>query len=163
MAEASFLRRVLIALGLAAPEQASAAPVAAAPEQSRRSELEVDESRLPSQARERLAQIRSLIQTIEARAGERRGIGDMSELDRIKSAHLPRLLNSYIEIPAEYRAEVFRETGRSASYLLNEQLDKMIARLKEMSKMLARGDLDAFTQNIRFIDNQYGSGFSPFD
>lgn len=163
MAEASFLRRVLIALGLASPDQASAELPAPAREQSRRSELEVDESRLPAQARERLANIRHLIQTIEARSSERGGVGDLSELERIKAVHLPRLVKSYVEIPAEHRAEVFRETGRSASYLLNEQLDKMIGRLKDMSKMLARGDVDAFTQNIRFIDNQYGSGFSPFD
>ena len=163
MAQASFFRRLLIALGLAAPDQAAPVPALPDREQTRRAELDVDESRLPSAARERLAQIRTLIVTIETRAAERGGVGDMSELERIKAAHLPRLLQSYIEIPAEYRAEVFRETGRSASYLLNERLDKMIARLKEMAKMLAQGDVDAFTQNIRFIDNQYGTSFSPFD
>jgi hypothetical protein len=57
---------------------------------------------------------------------------------------------------------VFRETGRSASFLLNERLDKILARLREMSRQLARGNVDDFTQNIRFVDMNYGQT-SPFD
>ena len=71
------------------------------------------------------------------------------------------MLRSYADIPPEHRAEIFRETGRSASFLLNERLDKIVDRLEEMSRQLARGNLDAFSENIRFVDTKYG--LVPFD
>jgi hypothetical protein len=162
MSKGNVFRRIMIALGFGAPEQVPAIPPPQA-EQSHVPDFAVDDERIPPSARERVAQIMNLIANLEARAAERGGIGEVAELERIKAAHLPRLLRSYIEIPAEHRAEVFRETGRSASFLLNERLDKMAARLREISKLLAQGDVNAFTQNISFIDNQYGSSFSPFD
>jgi hypothetical protein len=163
MAETSFLRRLLIAIGLVSGDAAEAVVGEGPRAQAPRPELQVDERKIPASARERVALIRSLLDELDARRRERPAMGELGELERMRSTHLPRLLQSYIEIPAEHRGEVFRETGRSASYLLNDRLDKMIARLREISKMLAQGDIDSFTQNIGFIDSQYGPGFSPFD
>jgi len=118
-----------------------------------------DETKIPMGAREKVAQITTLLHELEARCEERPGLGPRDELERIRTLHLPRLIQSYIDIPQEFRAEVFRETGRSASYILADQLEKLLGRLREISRMIARGDVDAFAQNVRFIDMQYGSSF----
>jgi hypothetical protein len=121
----------------------------------------VDE-RLPQSSLDRVVEIRALSADLEAHCRDGGLIGEMIELQRLRTSHLPQLLRSYVSIPPAHRAEVFRETGRSASYLLNERLDKILGRLHEMSKQLARGNLDQFTQNIRFVDKNYGSS-GPFD
>ena len=124
-------------------------------------EWDTFDERIPKAARERVVLIRSLVTGLEARAAERNLLAELTELERLRTTHLPRLLRSYVDIPPEHRAEVFRETGRSASFLLNERLDKMIIRLREISTMLARGQINSFRENMQFIDLRYGS--SPFD
>ena len=120
-----------------------------------------DEQRLPVSSLDRVLAIRAMIVELEKRARDRQLIEEVLELERLGSTHLPRLVQSYVDIPPEHRSEIFRETGRSASFLLNERLDKILARLHEMSRQLARGNLDAFSENIRFVDMRYGT--SPFD
>lgn len=123
----------------------------------------LDLSRVPAAVRDRVATIQRLIGELEGRAADR-GLagGELAELRQIGALYLPRLLQSYAEIPAQHRAEIFRDTGRSASFLLGERLDKIIDRLNEISRDFARGHLDAFSDNMRFIDLRYGGG-SPFD
>ena len=121
------------------------------------------DDRLPESSLEKVVEIRRLAAELELRATERGLLEETMELKRLTSNHLPRLLQSYVEIPPEHRAEIFRETGRSASFLLNERLDKILTRLEEMSRQLARNHLDAFQENIRFVDNRYGPGCGPFD
>lgn len=123
----------------------------------------LDLSRVPAAVRDRVATIQRLIGELEGRAADRGLAGsELAELGQIGALYLPRLLQSYAEIPAQHRAEIFRDTGRSASFLLGERLDKIIDRLNEISRDFARGHLDAFSDNMRFIDLRYGGG-SPFD
>lgn len=126
-------------------------------------EFDLDDERIPQSSRARVDRIRGLLADLESRARESGLSIELAELERIRTTHLPKLLQSYIDIPPEHRSEVFRETGRSASYLLNERLDKMTARMGEISAMLARGHLNAFAENMRFFDLRYGSPDSPFD
>ncbi|HEU0135433.1 MAG TPA: hypothetical protein VFR28_11470 [Allosphingosinicella sp.] len=121
-----------------------------------------EDERLPQSSLDRVLAIRALSADLEQHCRSGGLLGEMIELQRLRTSHLPLLLRSYVSIPPAHRAEVFRETGRSASYLLNERLDKILGRLHEMSRQLARGNLDQFTQNIRFVDMNYGSG-GPFD
>jgi hypothetical protein len=152
---------MLEALGLGgAPAEP---PPPAAPPRPAPSRLNLQDERIPDSSRERAELIVSLVADLQERAAQRGLSGELHELERIRSVHLPRLLESYIEIPPEHRAEVFRETGRSASFLLNERLDKMTQRLREISKMLARDNLNAFSTNLQFVDGHYGSSDSPFD
>jgi hypothetical protein len=58
---------------------------------------------------------------------------------------------------------VFRETGKSASFLLNESLDKMLARLRDISSQLAKGNITTFAENVRFVDLYYEQTKGPFD
>lgn len=163
MARPGFLQRLLAALGFRpeppppAPQPPPPPPRPAGPA------VDLHDERIPESARDRVALIMSLVGDLEERATKRGLATERKELERIGSVHLPRLLQSYIDIPPEHRAEVFRETGRSASFLLNERLDKMTSRLREISKMLARDNLDAFSTNMQFIDRHYDSSESPFD
>jgi hypothetical protein len=164
MAEPGILQRLLAALGFR-PEPPPP-PREPEPRPARRpavARIDLQDERIPESSRDRVALIMSLVADLEERAAQR-GLGnERIELERIGTVHLPRLLQSYVDIPPEHRAEVFRETGRSASFLLNERLDKMTSRLREISKMLARDNLDAFSTNMQFIDRHYGDAESPFD
>ena len=142
------------------PERASEGAPARSDGEAVVDKFELD-GRLPPSSLDRILAIRAMSTDLEQRARDVGLIEEMIELQRLKSSHLPLLVQSYVAIPPEHRAEVFRETGRSASFLLNERLDKVLARLHEMSRQLARGNIDAFTQNIRFVDTRYGS--NPFD
>ena len=164
MADEGFFQRMLRALGLAGeppapPPPAEPQPAPAAPQLN----FDLNDERIPESSRDLALLIVSQVADLEQRAAGRGLATEIKELERIRSAHLPRLLQSYVDIPPEHRAEVFRETGRSASFLLNERLEKMNARLREISKMLARDNLNAFSTNMGFIDRQYGSAESPFD
>jgi len=118
--------------------------------------------KLPRSAWQRVEQIRDLIAELERETAARKMQLEKDELGRIKATHLPTLLTSYIEIPADHRAEVFRETGKSASFLLCESLDKLLARLREISAQLARGNITTFSENIRFVDLYYEQSKDPF-
>ncbi|HEX8527520.1 hypothetical protein [Allosphingosinicella sp.] len=164
MANRGILQRLLEALGLSrAPAPAPAPTPALPPPPPAAHSVNLDDERIPESSRERAAAILGLVADLQERAARRGLQTELRELDRISSVHLPRLLESYIEIPPEHRAEVFRETGRSASFMLNERLDKMTQRLREISKMLARDNLNAFSTNLQFVDRQYGLSESPFD
>ena len=118
--------------------------------------------KLPTSSWERVVLIRDQICELERATAARKMQVELDELGRIRSTHLPTLLKSYIEIPPDHRAEVFRETGRSASFLLNESLDKLLARLREIASQLAKGNITSFAENIRFVDLYYDQSKDPF-
>jgi len=160
MAKPTFWARLRAFFFQQAPEeQATLPPPAPAP-------ADVDDTscddRLPDSSLAKVQEIRRMLGELDQRARERSLFDEKLELERLRGKHLPALLRSYADIPPEHRAEIFRETGRSASFLLNERLDKIVDRLGEMSRQLARGNLDAFSENIRFVDTKYGAS-SPFD
>jgi CII-binding regulator of phage lambda lysogenization HflD len=117
-----------------------------------------EDPRLPDASRPIVARMLALIADIEARTqDESLLVSALAEVRQMRDSHLPRLVLSYAEIPPEHRAEIFRKTGRSASYNLNQGLEKMVARLETLSRSLAQEDLDSFADNLRFIDHRYGS------
>lgn len=165
MAEPSFLQMLRNLFGDSPPAPAPAQPSPPplrAPAPPPPPAPQLDLTRVPASARDRIGTIRTLIADLNDCAAARAGF-DLTELTQIETVYLPRLLQSYADIPPQHRAEIFRDTGRSASFLLTERLDKIIDRLNEMSKDFARGHLDAFSDNMRFIDLRYGPGSSPFD
>ncbi|MGP7795519.1 hypothetical protein [Sphingomonas sp. CLY1604] len=116
-----------------------------------------DDGRLPDASRPRVARLVSLIDDIEARPRDNGAmVSALAEMRQMRDTHLPRLIASYAEIPAAHRAEIFRETGRSASYNLNEALDRMINRAETLSRSMAQDDIDSFADNLRFIEQRYG-------
>jgi hypothetical protein len=127
--------------------------------------LTADDPRLPDASRERVARLLSLVADVEVRAlRDVMLAGAMTEVRQMRDQHLPQLVSSYAQIPAAHRAEIFRASGRSASYRLNEALDRMIAKAEHLSRALAKENIDSFDDNLRFIDQRYGSapGSDPF-
>lgn len=122
------------------------------------SRFSADDPRLPDASRPLVARMLALIADIEARTqDDSLMVSALAEVRQMRDSHLPRLVSSYAEIPPEHRAEIFRKTGRSASYNLNQGFEKMVARLETLSRSLAQEDLDSFADNLRFIDHRYGS------
>ncbi len=119
--------------------------------------LDAEDPRLPDSSRPLVARLLALIADIEARTqDDALMVATLTEVRQMRDNHLPRLVESYAEIPPAHRAEIFRETGRSASYRLNQGFEKMIARAETLSRTLARDNLDSFADNLRFIEHRYG-------
>jgi hypothetical protein len=119
--------------------------------------------RIPQSSLKRVLAIRDAVRELEQETATRGMQAELDELGRIKATHLPRLIQSYVEIPEQHRSDVFRETGKSASFLLNDSLDKMLARLRDISSQLARGNITTFAENVRFVDLYYEQSKGPFD
>lgn len=139
-----------------ATEQELPAPDAVTP-------FDYTDARIPDASRNHIAKVLALIADIDAAAaGEASWSPLLIEIRQLSEIHLPTLIKSYIDIPAAHRSEIFRKTGRSASFLLNEGLEKMNDRLRAMSLSLAQGNIEAFTSNMRFIEMRYSKDqFSP--
>lgn len=139
------------------------APAPAAPAPPPVPRVDLDDERLPANAR---AAARGIAETIDRLVRQ----ADSSAFDRIvlgelvqlRDEHLPKLLRSYIDVPAEHRKEIFKKTGRSASFVLDEALAKMRARVDALSRDLAQSELDAFANNAEFVTRRYGKIEDPF-
>lgn len=119
--------------------------------------LSVDDPRLPTTSKGRIARLIALIADIEGRSDVGGGLASIrAEVRQMRDVHVPQLIASYAEIPPQHRAEIFRSTGQSASYSLNAGLDRLIARLERLSRSLAQDDIDGFADNLRFIEQRYG-------
>jgi len=162
MAQRSFLDWLRALFGLPPRVPVAEAPPALPPPEPVPTDYETAyDGRLPDSSMVRVRQIHAMLSELEGRSRSQSLFEGSAELQRIKSTHLPSLLESYASIPPEHRSEIFRATGRSASFQLNERLDKILDHLNDMSRQLARGNLDQFSENIRFIDMRYDA--SPFD
>lgn len=144
-----------LAVWLNGPAQAAPAPPRAEPPAPA---ITADDPRLPDTSRPLVARLIALIADIEVRSqGDVLMASALTEVRQMRDSHLPRLIESYAEIPPAHRAEIFRQTGRSASYNLNQGFERMIARVEALSRTLAQGDLDSFADNLKFIETRYGS------
>ena len=118
--------------------------------------FDFDDERIPDAARDRLGVIAALLDDLmQAAARSPAAAAGLAEATRIRDVYLPELMHSYFAIPAKHRAEIFRETGRSASFLLGERLDKLAARLRETSRVIAQSPLDDFNQKLGFLDSRF--------
>ena len=86
----------------------------------------------------------------------------VGELVQMRTEHLPKLLRSYVDVPPQHRKEIFKNTGRSASFLLDDALRKMADRVDKLSRDLAQHDLEAFANNAEFVSRRYGAIDDPF-
>ena len=125
--------------------------------------FDLDDPRLPAPAR---ASAKAIMAAIEAVLDN----SQHSEFDRIllgelvqmRTEHLPKLLRSYVDVPPQHRKEIFKNTGRSASFLLDDALRKMAGRVDKLSRDLAQHDLEAFANNAEFVSRRYGAIDDPF-
>lgn len=127
-----------------------------------RPSFDYSDERIPSTSRARIETIRGLLSQIEDQAQKAGAGGDALELaQRIVHVYVPDLLESYFAIPPDHRAEIFRRTGQSASFQINQRLETMIDQLRGISASFAAGQIDDFTVNLQFIDQRFKQG-GPF-
>lgn len=160
-------RSILARLGrfLAGDPPATPPPPPAAPPPPPPESLagyDYDDPRTPDAARAKIAAIRATVTEIERQAALTDGGRDaLEEARRIEKIYVPKLMTSYFDIPAAHRAEIFRATGKSASFQLCERLETLHNRLAAISQSFARGQIDTFAINLNFIDDRFRA--SPFD
>ncbi|QDH33811.1 hypothetical protein [Porphyrobacter sp. YT40] len=135
----------------ALPPRAASAPAAPA-----RPAFDYGDARIPTGAREKIAGVLASLDAVETMM-DREQVQAVSrtEIELMRGEHLPKLVKSYIDIPPAHRAEIFRTTGKSASFILEESLDAMQGRIDEIARNLAQHDLDAFASNAAFISRRY--------
>ena len=135
------------------------APPAASPPKS----FNYDDERIPESAKAKVLQILTSIEAVE-NAMVREQVPSFSRVDtaQMRDVHLPQLIQSYIDVPAFHRDEIFKRTGKSASFHLGASLDKLQERVDTMLRDLAEHDIAAFTNNTRFIDERYSNDDNPF-
>jgi hypothetical protein len=147
----------------AAPEPgAGPAPTVAPPPAPRKPAFDYDDQRVPTGARDKIRTILTSLAEVEGMM-DREQVQAVSrtEIELMRDEHLPKLVKSYIDIPSAHRAEIFRKTGKSASFILEESLSTMQARIDEIARNLAQHDLDAFSSNAAFISRRYSDN-DPF-
>jgi hypothetical protein len=150
-----FFRRLF-----AKPSPPTPAPLPPGPEPVR---VNYDDDRVPDSAQARIKRILSTLDEVhEAAKREHASTINRFDLEQMRDLHLPKLVKSYIDIPPAHRSEIFRKTGKSASFILDESLDKMQDKLDDMLRSLAQHDLDAFTHNTQFIGQRYADKDNPF-
>src|SRR3546814_18822807 len=71
---------------------------------------------------------------------------------QMRDVHLPQLIQSYIDVPLEHRDEIFKRTGKSASFHLGASLDKLQERVNTLLRNLAEHAIADFTNNTSFLD-----------
>lgn len=125
--------------------------------------FDYEDERIPKSAKAKAASILLAIASVET-AMEREQVPSFSRVDtaQMRDVHLPQLIQSYIDIPANHRDEIFKKTGKSASFHLGASLDKLQERVDGMLRDLAQHDIDAFTNNTKFINERYSQEENPF-
>lgn len=125
--------------------------------------VDYEDERVPSGAQDRIRRILASLEGVQV-AMSREEIPSFNRVDieQMRDLHLPKLVKSYIDIPAAHRSEIFRRTGKSASFKLNESLDQMQSKIDDILRNLAQHDIDAFTNNIKFIGQKYADDDDPF-
>lgn len=160
MSSNSFIARIGKALRGETPQVLPPEPAALAipPVQ-----VDYEDSRIPASAKDRIRRIQACLHEVEA-ALAREDMPGFSriDIDQMREQHLPKLVKSYIDIPEAHRSEIFRKTGKSASFILNDSLEQMQTKIDTILRNLAQKDIDAFTNNIKFVDERYTSQ-NPFD
>lgn len=106
-----------------------------------RSEIDAISARLPA-----LKECLRRVETLDPKAQDAR---------RLMSIHLPGLIDRYLHVPAEFRRQEDGE-GLTVDQRLVEGLSAARTALDEISQDLAKGDLDAFETQGRFIKSRYG-------
>ena len=163
MAKQPFLTRLKQMLGGQAPQTATTLQNDTTSPREERPNFNFSDERIPTASTARVARIQALLIQIEEQARlTTSGRDALEEARRIETAYLPELMESYFDIPPNHRAEIFRRTGRSASFQLNERLDTMITELNRISASFAAGKIDSFSVNLKFIDQRFQGANDPF-
>jgi hypothetical protein len=113
---------------------------------------------LPAPATKRVDAISAKLPLLEARLAEVGALDPLAQdARRLMGKHLPELIERYERVPTEYR-RVRDGDGMTVDERLTAGLDTAAAALDDLSRKLAREDLDAFETQGRFIESRYKDG-----
>lgn len=144
----SLLRRLIFGEAAAAPAH-TAAPVDA-PKATNTKNPD-----LPQKVKDKLPALLRRIEEVHARAKADEAMTEALQLERMRDDHLEKVLGAYLEIPKEHLNEIYVKTGKSASFHLNDAIDKMAARIEEISRTLATDKINVFADNTSFVMQNY--------
>lgn len=110
---------------------------------------------LPAPAAQRVDAITSQLPLLESKLEQLDPLDPLvQDARRLMGKHLPDLIERYERIPAGYRNERDGE-GMTVDQRLVSGLDAAHEALNDIGTKLARGDLDAFETQGRFIESRY--------
>jgi hypothetical protein len=110
---------------------------------------------LPAPAARRVDAISQQLPLLESRLAEVDALDPLAQdARRLMGKHLPELIERYERVPAAYRSERDGE-GLSIDERLVSGLDAAHQALDDIGAKLARGDVDAFQTQGRFIETRY--------
>ncbi len=113
---------------------------------------------LPPPATKRVDAISAKLPLLEARLAKVGALDPLAQdARRLMGKHLPELIERYERVPVEYR-RVRDGDGMTVDERLTSGLDTASAALDDLSRKLAREDLDAFETQGRFIESRYKDG-----
>jgi hypothetical protein len=162
-----FLAAVGVAIGIAAllgfmptPASNPAAPAADLPNgqmvQRFDSYIYRQRAALPAPARAELDAISAILPSLKQTLERVEDLNpDAQDARRLMSAHLPGLIDRYVNVPAAYRTHKDGEDVTVDERLV-EGLQAGRAALAEISDKLARSDVQALETQGRFIKSRYG-------
>ncbi len=101
------------------------------------------------------AQVRSLIERMEASAGFI-SARDAHSAKRIALDYLPGLIESFMAIPREFAVKKALADGKTARELLHENLAVLQRKAAEMADDLAARDARSFLNHAEFLKNKFG-------
>lgn len=144
----SFLRRML---GIPETSHVSASSVAPKAINT----TNTTDPNLPQSTKDRIPALLRRIEEVMARARADSAMTEVSQLERMRNDHLEKVLGAYLEIPKEHRGEIYVRTTKSASFHLNDAIDKMAERIEEISRSLAADKINVFADNASFVMKNY--------
>lgn len=161
-----FLAAIGLAIGIAAllafmpAEQAATAPTTdlANGQMVQRfdSYLYRSRSALPAPARTQIDSISTKLPALKQSLGRVETLDPKAQdARRLMAIHLPGLIDRYLAVPAQFRSEPDSEE-MTVDQRLVEGLSAARVALDEISQDLARGDIDAFETQGRFLKSRYG-------
>lgn len=113
------------------------------------------DSALQQSVTELCAQVRSLIERMEASVGFI-SARDAHSAKRIALDYLPGLIEGFMAIPRDFAAKKALADGKTACELLHENLAVLQRKATEMSDDLAAQDARSFLNHAAFLSNKFG-------
>lgn len=117
--------------------------------------------RIPDRCKLKVDQIQAEIAELLVRLAQQRMDFEHAEVCRIRDQHLPNLFLAYNAISPRHRSRIWLETGHSASFMLNDRLDAMLAHIRQITAATDSQKIADFHAELRFVDTRY-SASDPF-
>lgn len=120
---------------------------------------------LPHDLAERVsALVMAIVDTLPAYRASGLAPHDRFAVERTACDYLPSALTSYLRLPVAFRSNPLPEAdGKTPSQVLSDQLDLLIRRIREVTDMTYRKDVEALLVHGRFLQSKFGRSSLTLD